>query len=313
MMVMINVKALPMNKPVIIAVSSSALFDLAESDALFRHQGLDAYTQYQIAHEHQPLDKGIAFNLVERILQFNEKNQQHFEVTLISRNSADTGLRIFNSIEHYQLPITKAGFTSGQSPCPYLKAFGCHLFLSENESDIRLALNENLAAAKILQPHNYQHSEKLHIAFDGDAVLFSDESERIYQESGLETFLATEKEKSMEALKEGPFKQFLTAVYAIQSAYKNQDECPIRTALVTARCAPAHARVVHTLRAWDIRIDEAFFLGGLNKSDILKAFKADIFFDDQKAHCQKAKDHVTTAHVPHGVMNHTKKKETISE
>lgn len=297
-----------MHTPVIIAVSSSALFDLKESDRLFRDQGVDAYTKYQIEHEQQPLGKGIAFNLVERILKCNQ-GSQHFEVTLISRNSADTGLRIFNSIEHYQLPISKAGFTSGTSPCPYLEAFGCHLFLSENEQDIRIALSANFAAAKILQPHPYPDTEKLHIAFDGDAVLFSDESERIYQEQGLETFLAREKEKSQEALKEGPFKQFLAAIYAIQSAYDTQDACPIRTALVTARCAPAHARVVHTLRAWNIRIDEAFFLGGLSKSDILKAFKADIFFDDQKVHCENAQGHVTTAHVPSGVMN----RESVAE
>ena len=292
-----------MQTPVIIAVSSSALFDLTESDALFRTKGLEAYTNYQIQHEQEPLEKGIAYNLVERILELNKTGTQHFEVTLVSRNSADTGLRIFNSIEHYKLPITKAGFTSGQTPSPYLEAFGCHLFLSENEDDIRSALQANYAAAKILKPHDFDEKAQLHIAFDGDAVLFSDESERVYQEKGLESFLANEKEKAHEVLKEGPFKRFLAALYAIQSAHPDRNNCPIRTALVTARCAPAHARVVHTLRAWNIRIDEAFFLGGLSKKEILKAFKADIFFDDQQAHCQQAKHHVTTGHVPHGVMN----------
>jgi 5'-nucleotidase len=293
-----------MSSPLIVSISSMALFDLEQCHSVYKEKGIDAYTDFQIAHENEPLKPGMAFTLIQKLLKLNQ-DKQRIEVTLISRNSADTGLRIFNSIEHYNLPITKAGFTSGKSPGPYLRAFGSHLFLSENTKDIREALQDNFAAAHVLANKECptKNPDELRIAFDGDAVLFSDESERIYQEKGLDYFLANEKNQALETLKEGPFKNFLAALHSIQQDYPEPDLCPIRTALVTARCAPAHERVVHTLRSWNIRIDEAFFLGGLDKSDVLKAFQADIFFDDQKHHCNKTKHHVTTAHVPHGIMN----------
>ena len=293
-----------MSTPIVISIASMALFDLDEGHSIYQHQGIDAYAKHQILHEDDPLGPGMAFPLIKKLLAMNTPEKKRFEVTLISRNSADTGLRIFNSIEHHQLPISKAGFTSGRSPNAYLKAFGSHLFLSENHNDIRAALSGNFAAARVLSsnPSN-ESSPELRIAFDGDSVLFSDDSERIYQEQGLDVFLANEKKQALNTLKDGPFKNFLSAIHDIQQDYPNRDNCPIRTALVTARCAPAHARVVHTLRAWGIRIDEAFFLGGLGKADVLKAFQADIFFDDQQAHCDSASEHVTTAHVPHGIMN----------
>ncbi len=293
-----------MTTPLIISISSMALFDLEQCNTIYEQQGIEAYAKYQVAHENEILQPGMALPLIQKLLCLN-KNTKRIEITLVSRNSADTGLRIFNSIDHYQLPITKAGFTSGKNPNPYLKAFGSHLFLSENSQDIREALQANFAAARVLaNPSAHQKNpNEVRIAFDGDAVLFSDESERIYQEQGLEFFLANEKDHAQQSLKEGPFKKFLSALHDIQQDYPDKNTCPIRTALVTARCAPAHERVVHTLRTWGIRIDEAFFLGGLDKGEFLKAFEADIFFDDQQHHCNSTKQHVTTAHVPHGIMN----------
>ena len=225
------------------------------------------------------------------------------EVILLSRNSADTGLRIFNSIEHYGLNITRAAFTGGDFPYRYVSAFNCHLFLSSDGADVRKALDLGVAAATILPSKKSNASRRtLKIAFDGDAVLFSDDSVRLFKSSGLEVFTQKEQEAAEEPLGGGPFKPFLFALQQIQKAFPDND-VPIRTCLVTARSAPAHERVIRTLRAWDIRIDESLFLGGLEKGEFLKAFDADVFFDDQQSHCASASDHVTTGHVPHGVAN----------
>jgi 5'-nucleotidase len=293
----------------VVAISSRALFDLDESHQVFETQGLDAYRQYQIEHEDKVLEKGGAFALVEKLLRLNQhKNQQgqtlqRVEVILLSRNSSDTGLRVFNSIQHYGLPITRAAFTGGVNPYKYVPAFGGHLFLSINREDVELALQMGMAAATILPSKATQADDNIvRLAFDGDAVLFSDESERTYQSQGLTKFAEIEKAKAHEPLLGGPFKSFLSALNNIQSEFPER-ESPIRTALVTARSAPAHERVVRTLRSWNIRIDESLFLGGLSKAEFLKAFGADIFFDDQRSHCEKASQHVATAHVPHGVIN----------
>jgi len=286
----------------VIGISSRTLFDLSESNQVYEEDGVQAYADYQIAHEHDVLAPGVAFSLVKKLLHINEFGA-HVEVILLSRNSADTGLRIFNSIEHYGLNITRAAFSSGESPYRYVAAFGAHLFLSANHQDTQRALADNCAAATIIPSvTNHNATEQLRIAFDGDAVLFSDEAEKIYQSEGLDAFATKEKAAARTALEGGPFKGFLTALHAIQSQLP-QDASPLRTALVTARSAPAHERVIRTLREWDIRIDEALFLGGLSKAEFLRAFGADIFFDDQKGHCEDAAKHVATGHVPHGVMN----------
>jgi len=225
------------------------------------------------------------------------------EVILLSRNSADTGLRVFNSIEHHGLSITRAAFTGGQSPYRYVPAFGAHLFLSASPEDVRDALDAGCAAATIIPSGAEQNdSQSLHIAFDGDAVIFSDEAERVYKEKGLAAFTASERAAAKEPLSGGPFKNFLAALHRIQASCP-EDGSLIRTSLITARSAPAHERVIRTLRAWNIRIDEALFLGGLDKGVFLKAFGADIFFDDQQGHCESASRHVATGHVPHGVAN----------
>ena len=290
--------------PLVIAISSRALFDLAESHKVYEEQGLDAYQEYQIAHEDEPLQRGDAFSLVQKLLRLNDLlDESPVQVILLSRNSADTGLRIFNSIEHYGLDITRAAFCGGDSPYRYISAFNSHLFLSTDGADVRQALELGVAAATILPSKKpAADRETLKIAFDGDAVLFSDESEKIYKNSGLEAFTKNEREAANEPMSGGPFKPFLAALQQLQRALP-QGEPPIRTCLVTARAAPAHERVVRTLRAWNIRIDESLFLGGLDKGQFLQAFDADVFFDDQQGHCESARNHVATGHVPHGVAN----------
>lgn len=292
-------------KQLVVAISSRALFDLDESHRIYEQEGTEAYCQYQIEHEDDPLAPGGAFNLVRKLLALNDNNPNtpKVEIILLSRNSADTGLRVFNSIQHHGLSITRAVFTSGSSPYRYVAPFGANLFLSTSPEDVRLALDAGIAAATIL-PSNVgnNNTEQLRIAFDGDAVLFSDESERIYKQNGLKAFTDNETKTARDPMSGGPFKDFLLALNQIQTEYGENDG-PIRTALVTARSAPAHERVIRTLRAWGIRIDEAIFLGGMSKGPFLKSFGADIFFDDQEQHCISAKDHVATGHVPHGIAN----------
>jgi 5'-nucleotidase len=288
----------------VLAISSRALFDLSESHRIFEEDGLEAYQQYQIEHENEPLQAGGAFNLVKKLLHLNTLLQsQRVEVILLSRNSADTGLRVFNSIEHYGLSITRAAFSGGVSPYRYISAFNSHLFLSMDGADVRHALEQGVAAATILPSAPQAASDtQVKFAFDGDAVLFSDEAERIYKSQGLEAFARSEKQSANEPLSGGPFKPFLAALQQLQMEFP-AGEAPIRTCLVTARSAPAHERVVKTLRNWNIRIDESLFLGGMEKGVFLKAFDADVFFDDQEAHCHSARQHVATGHVPHGVAN----------
>jgi len=289
----------------VIAISSTALFDMRESHEIYESQGVAAYAKYQREHEDDILEPGEAFPLVTKLLRINEKlgGEPRVEVILLSRNSADTGLRVFNSIAHYGLNITRAAFSGGNSPYRYVSAFACHLFLSTNAQDVRSALDSGMAAATLLPSQkSISESDELRFAFDGDAVLFSDASERIFKERGLDAFTANEKAEARMPLDAGPFKKFLQTLHSLQAEFP-VDECPIRTALVTARAAPAHERVVRTLREWGIRIDESLFLGGLRNGNYHKSFGADVFFDDQQVHCSSASEHVATGHVPHGVAN----------
>ncbi len=289
----------------VVAISSRALFNLDESHQVYEQEGLEAYRQYQIAREDTPLEPGEAFGLVQKLLRINSmlEGDSRVEVVLLSRNSADTGLRVFNSIQHYGLGITRAAFAGGRSPFQYIPAFGTQLFLSTHAEDVRSTLEAGFAAATILpsnQPREMR--DELRIAFDGDAVLFSDESEQVFQRDGLEAFQASEVASARDPLGGGPFKAFLAALNRIQTEFA-VGECPIRTALFTARSAPAHERVIRTLREWDIRLDESLFLGGMDKSEFLRAFGADLFFDDQEGHCRSAVGVVPTGHVPHGISN----------
>lgn len=291
----------------IVAISSRALFDLTESHRVFEAEGVDAYRAYQVEHENDPLEPGVAFPLARKLMSLNAAlgERGRVEVILISRNSSDTGLRVLSSAHHHGLDISRAAFTGGASPYRYLSAFGAHLFLSADPNDVRLALDAGCAAATLLagaSPDRARDDGQVRIAFDGDAVLFSDDAERLFRQEGLAVFNASEHAAAREPLPGGPFKGLLVAIHQLQNLFPGESS-PIRTALVTARGVPSHERVVRTLRAWDIRIDEALFLGGLPKASFLAAFDADIFFDDQEVHCDAARMHVATGHVPHGVAN----------
>ena len=284
----------------VVGISSRALFDLEQENRIYETEGLDAYSAYQVEHENDILRPGTAFPLVKALHNLNTNGSYLTEIIIVSRNSADTSLRIFNSIHHYDLDISRAALVGGASIAPYLTPFRTDLFLSANEADVREALAAGVAAGLIcsnppIDPA--KETPQIRIAFDGDAVLFSDEAERIFQEQGLEAFTEHERENARKPLPEGPFAKLLKTISVIQNSYPKESG-PIRTALVTARSAPAHERVVRTLRAWNVRIDEAFFLGGIQKSEILKAFDADIFFDDQAVHTDPASKLVPAARVP---------------
>ena len=290
----------------VIGTSSRALFDLGESHQVYEEKGLEAYSKYQIEREDEPLSPGAAFPLVKKLLNINKNfiDDAVIEVVLLSRNSADTGLRVFNSVEHYGLAVSRAAFCGGDNPWKYISAFGCHLFLSNEASDVKNALDNGVAAATLVSSSSREEGgRQVRFAFDGDAVVFSDEAEKIYKKQGLEAFSSSEKASAKTPLSGGPFKPFLSALHQIQKHSSTSSNPPIRTALVTARAAPAHERVIRTLRAWDIRIDESIFLGGLDKADFLKAYGADVFFDDQQSHCDSASEHIATGHVPYGIAN----------
>ena len=306
---MADTVAMPDNTPrlLTVAVTSRALFDLEESHALYESEGVDAYSSFQRTHEDDVLAPGMAFSVVRKLLALNEgapAEAPRVEVILLSRNSADTGLRIFNSIQHYRLGITRATFTSGEPTWPYAKPFGADLFLSANPESVRRSLEHGIASATILPAKAMQQrSDQLRIAFDGDAVIFGDESERVSREQGVEAFGRHERDRAKEPLSGGPFRGFLSALHDLQAAFPAGKDAPIRTALVTARSAPAHERVIRTLREWGVRLDEALFLGGRHKGPFLEAFGADIFFDDSQHNIDSARMHVATGHVPHGVAN----------
>jgi len=291
----------------VIGVSSRALFDLTLENEIYENEGLEAYCRYQLDRENDILKPGTGFALIEAILRINQidTNQRRTEVVIVSRNSADTSLRISNSIDHYQLDITRAAFTGGEPVAKYLSAFDVDLFLSATEEDVQAAVESNVASGLIYDAPSgnaLNPLEQIKIAFDGDAVLFSEESEMIYQQQGLEAFLAHEKLNAERPLPEGPFAKLLKTLSFLQFELNNQSQesvPPIRTALVTARNSPAHERVIRTLRAWNVRIDETFFLGGVSKDKILASFSPHIFFDDQHQHCDAASKVVPTARVPY--------------
>lgn len=293
----------------VVAISSRALFDLSDSHKVFLERGVDAYRAYQITHEADVLAPGVGFRLAKKLLALNVLlgDRGRVDLILLSRNSSDTGLRVFHSLGEHRLEIERAAFTGGASPYRYVEAFGAHLFLSADQNDVREALGYGCAAATLLPAPGAGGNEglersQLRIAFDADAVLFSDEAERIFRSGGLDAFNANEVSAAKTPLAAGPFKGFLAALQQIQALFP-ASQSPLRTALITARGAPSHERVIRTLRAWNIRIDEALFLSGLAKSRFLKAFDADIFFDDQLSHCREALGIVATGHVPHGVAN----------
>lgn len=297
--------AYDLTQPLVIGISSRALFDLEEENLVFETEGVEAYAAYQREHEHEILRPGTAFPLVKAFLNLNslQENQRTVEVIIMSRNTADTSLRIFRSIRHYGLDITRAALVGGSDVAPYLKAFRTDLFLSAHAPDVKQAVDNGVAAGMILTGGLHgQEGDDIHqirIAFDGDAVLFSAESERVYKQQGLDAFIAHETQRADMPLPKGPFANFLMTISNLQSMYKTQEQSPIRTALVTSRSAPAHERAIKTFRNWGVRVDEAFFLGGVQKTDILASFGAHIFFDDQHVHATPASAVVPSAVVPY--------------
>lgn len=300
-----------LSNKLVVAVASSALFDLSESDQVFRKEGESAYRIYQRANEQKVLNPGVAFPLVKRLLSLNDEDSQPIEVVLFSRNDPDTGLRVFNAIEHYNLSITRAVFVAGENPYKYLEAFNASLFLSGNIADVKEAIKHGLPAGHVAHT-DYKDDEEdieLRIAFDFDAVLVDDASEKIFRKEGLEKFQEHELEHGDKPMKEGPLRHFLINISKIQQAElekvkQNPKYKPkIRIAVCTARNAPAHKRVVNTLREWDVRVDEAFFLGGLNKGKVLEVYEPHIFFDDQTKHIKSISRKFPSVHVPYGIAN----------
>ncbi|MDE7045448.1 MAG: 5'-nucleotidase, partial [Acetatifactor sp.] len=297
--------AFDLGNRLVVGVSSRALFDLTVENEIFCTQGVEAYCRYQVEHEKELLKPGNGFRLIEALLNINKLPGQEgrVEVIIMSHNSPDTSLRVFHSIAHYGLDITRAVLASGASLTPYLEAFHTDLYLSADEADVQSAIDCGIAAGIICCDEIKTYGDEgelsqIRIAFDGDAVLFSDESEQIFREKGLEAFEENERNQAENPLRQGPFAKFLKTISDIQKEFRPQ-QAPLRTALVTARCAPAHERVIRTLRAWNVRIDEAFFLGGITKRDVLKAFGAHIFFDDQAVHTAPASEVVPSARVPY--------------
>ena len=284
----------------VIGVSSRALFDMDEANRVYETLGLDAYIQYQLDHADEVMSPGTGYPLIKAILDLNTKTSgsRKAEVVIMSRNSPQTSLRMFNSIKHHGLDIQRAALAGGASLSPYLHAFDVALFLSRSEEDVQAANAAGIAAGLIYgQPDSpFASIDPIRIAFDADAVIFSGASERIYQEQGLEAFLRHEEENARKPLPDGPFAKLLRA-FAVLQADNSFTKPPIRLALITARNMPAHERVIRTLLAWNVRVDEAFFLGGVNKTRVLEAFNPHIFFDDQDVHCAPASRRVPTAKV----------------
>ena len=288
----------------VVAISSRALFDFEEENRFFEQSDDRAYMKLQLERLEQPAKPGVAFSLVKKLLAFNQGDAPQVEVVILSRNDPVSGMRVFRSAQHYGLPIQRGSFTRGQPPWRYLKPLKANLFLSAHLSDVRAALDAGVPAAQVY-PHSAHASEahpnEVRIAFDGDAVLFSDEAEKVFASQGLSAFQAHERDKASLPLSAGPFKPLLAALHRLQRA--GTPSMRVRTALVTARSAPAHERAIRTLMDWDIEVDEAMFLGGLDKGAFLREFEPDFFFDDQTGHIESAAQHVPAGHVVSGVKN----------
>ena len=288
----------------VVAISSRALFDFEDENRVFEASDDRAYMQLQLERLEQPARPGVAFSLVTKLLAFNAPGAPRVEVVILSRNDPVSGMRVFRSAKHYGLAIQRGVFTRGESPWRYLRPLAANLFLSTNETDVRSALAAGVPAARVY-PHSARasdaHPGEVRIAFDGDAVLFSDEAERVFRRDGLDAFQAHEHERAATPLAAGPFKPLLQALQQLQ--HRPVAGMRIRIALVTARSAPAHERAIRTLMGWNIAVDEAMFLGGLAKGEFLREFEPDFFFDDQTGHIENAAAHVPSGHVASGVAN----------
>jgi 5'-nucleotidase len=296
--------AVNLNNQLVVAISSRALFDLEEENQVFEQSDDRAYMQLQLERLEQAAKPGVAFPLVKKLLAFNDDAQQRVEVVILSRNDPVSGLRVFKSVERHGLKVARGVFTRGREPFRYLTPLRANLFLSAEPRDVREALKLGFPAATVAthsvraQDH---YPNEVRIAFDGDAVLFSDEAERVFQADGLPAFQQHEKDRAALPLSAGPFKPLLEALHRLQQ--EGTPHMRVRTALVTARSAPAHERAIRTLMSWNVSVDEAMFLGGLTKGEFLREFEPDFFFDDQAGHIESAARHVPAGHVASGVSN----------
>lgn len=306
--------AYPIDKKLVVAVASSALFDLTESDRIFREKGVDAYRRFQEKNIDKDLKKGVAFPFIKRLLRLNDvfPQEKPVEVVLLSRNSPETGLRVFRTIQHYSLDITRAAFFSGESPYKYLPAFNASLFLSAEESDVKAACEQGFAAGKILQSNIVDDEDiELRLAFDFDGVIASDEAEQIYQAQGMDAFHQHEAELAKKPLPPGLLGNLLKKISYFQKLEAKRQtkdpnyKCVLKTAIVTARNAPSHERMVNTLKNWGVSVNEAFFLGGIEKSRVLEIMHPHMFFDDQLGHLSNLKN-IPSVHIPIGVANQNK-------
>jgi 5'-nucleotidase len=280
------------------------LFDFEQENEVFEQGDDRAYMDLQLSKLDEPAKPGVAFSLVKKLLAFNSSDIKRVEVVILSRNDPVSGMRVFRSAQHYGLAVQRGTFTRGQPPWRYLKPLHANLFLSTHLSDVRAALEAGVPAAQVYPQSTHAssaHPNEVRIAFDGDAVLFSDEAERVFQEQGLSAFQQHEKDNANLPLSGGPFKPLLEALHRLQQ--EGTPTMRLRTALVTARSAPAHERAIRTLMNWNIEVDEAMFLGGLAKGEFLREFEPDFFFDDQTGHVNAAAMHVPSGHVASGVSN----------
>lgn len=297
---------------IVIGIASSALFDLAASDAVFTSKGPAAYKRYQERHIDKVLEPGVAFPFIRRFLRLNQifPEQQPVEVILFSHNSPETGLRVFRSIRHYGLDITRGSFFPGGEFYDFLPVFNVSLFLSGNENDVRESIKRGHPAGLVIgsKVDDSAGDDELRIAFDFDGVIADDAAEQVYKERGLDEFQVSEQKSAAVAHESGPLARLvrqLMAIRQLEVAAEAADRTYrrfIKTAIITARCAPAHERVATTLRAWGIEIDYAFFLGGLAKKPVLEKLRPHLYFDDQIAHLEGV-DGVPLVHVPFGRLN----------
>ena len=297
----------------VIGLASSALFNLEASDSVFKQKGEEAYRKFQHKHQKDPLEKGVAFPFIKRLLSLNELNPEDppVEVVLLSRNDPDTGMRVMHSIEHYGLKMTRALFLQGKAPHDYIPALDISLFLSANEKDVKEAIDAGYPAGQVLDSTiiDEDADKELRIAFDFDGVIADDASESVYQSEDIKAFHSHEKENASTPHNEGPLLAFLKKVSHIQQLEVARGEADenykpiLRISIVTARSAPSHERVINTMRSWGIMVNEAFFLGGIEKSKVLEILKPHIFFDDQKLHLEGASEILPSVHIPFGITN----------
>ncbi len=303
-----------LNDRLVVGIASSALFDLSVSDAYFRRHGQKAYSEFQKIKRNETLPKGVAFPFIQRLLSLNDLNPEDIliEVIIISKNDPSGGLRIRKSIEEYELPISRGSYLKGDAPEPYIKAYNCELFLSADERDVRSAIAKNLPAGQVLPSKSdipLDETDELRVAFDFDGVLADDASEQIFAEKGLSLFHANEQSKANEPLQAGPLAPLMRRLSDIQKLEEKQIgndrsyKKRLKTSIVTARNSPADERVINTLESWGVDVDQAHFLGGIEKATILDVTKPHIFFDDQKRHLEEVSENVPSVHIPFGKIN----------